>query len=493
MEEKEKNTLIEERKKKFQEQIKLGEKPFRNDFRVTAKALELHQRFDAIEKSELEKVPDRFAVAGRIMRINRFGKGLFADVVDTSGKLQVFLQQQVLGDDGFERAKLLDIGDIVGVVGPLTKTRTGELTLVVERCDLLTKNFRPLPEKWHGLKDVEIRYRRRYLDLIANPQTREIFHKRAKAIRLIRNFLEERGFIELETPTMHLIPGGATAKPFVTHHHALDIDLYLRIATELYLKRLVVGGFDRVYELGRVFRNEGVSTWHNPEFTLLEFYQAYATYEDLMNLTEELFEKLALEIAGSKVLEFLGKQVKIEKPFERISMKDALVQKGGFDPSIFNDDKALATAASAYGDVNGMSRGEMIFFLYENAVEPHIVGPTFVTGFPVEVSPLSRRSDSDPSITERFELIICGKEFANAFSELNDPEDQRARMEEQVAAGGEERPKEVDEDFLMALEIGMPPTAGEGIGIDRLMMLLTGSASIREVIPFPLLKPERES
>lgn len=492
MEEKEKNPLIEERKKKFQEQIKLGEKPFRNDFRVTAVAKELHRRFDSLEKEELEKIPDRFAIAGRIMRINRFGKGLFADVVDTSGKLQIFLQQQVLGDKGFERAKLLDIGDIVGAVGPLTKTRTGELTMVVERCDLLTKNFKPLPEKWHGLKDVEIRYRRRYLDLIANPQTRQIFHKRAKTIKLIRNFLEDRGFIELETPTMHPIPGGATAKPFITHHHALDIDLYLRIATELYLKRLVVGGFDRVYELGRVFRNEGVSTWHNPEFTLLEFYQAYSTYEDLMELTEELFEKLAVEIAGSKTLEFLGKEVKIEKPFERVTMKDALIKKGGFDPVILSDDKALESAASTYGDVKGMSRGEMIFFLYENVVEPHIVGPTFVTGFPVEVSPLSRRSDSDPSIAERFELIICGKEFANAFSELNDPEDQRARMEEQVAAGGDERPKEVDEDFLMALEIGMPPTAGEGIGIDRLMMLLTGSSSIREVIPFPLLKPERE-
>lgn len=488
----EKNPLIEERIKKLEEHRRLGEKPFRNDFRVNAQAGVLQDQFGGKMKEELELVPDRFAVAGRIMRVNRFGKALFMDIVDSSGKIQIFLQQKTLGDQGYERARLLDVGDIVGAVGPLTKTRTGELTVFCERCDLLTKNLIPMPEKWHGLKDVEIRYRQRSLDLIANPESREIFKKRAKTIKLIRLFLEERGYIELDTPNMQPIPGGATARPFVTHHHALDIDLYLRVATELYLKRLVVGGFERVYELGRVFRNEGVSTWHNPEFTLLEFYQAYATYDDLMDLTEEMFELLAREVAGSERLKFLDREVTIKRPFERIAMRDALIEKGGFNQGDLDDDARLRALASRYGNAEGLTHGEMIFMLYEGAVEPTIAGPTFVTGFPVEVSPLSRRSEQDPSLVDRFELIICGKEFANAFSELNDPADQRARFIAQVAAGGDERPREVDEDFLRALEIGMPPTAGEGIGIDRLVMLLTGARSIREVIPFPLLKPEKK-
>jgi len=481
--------LIEDRIRKLDEHRRLGEKPFRNDFKVTAQTGSLKERFGEKTREELDLIPDRYAVAGRIMRINRFGKALFMDIMDGSGKVQLFLQQKILHEEGFERAKLLDIGDIVGAVGPLSKTKTGELTLVCERCDLLTKNLRPMPEKWHGLKDVEIRYRQRSLDLIANPESREIFIKRAKAIRLIRSFLEERGYIELDTPNMQPIPGGATARPFVTHHHALDLDLYLRVATELYLKRLVVGGFERVYELGRVFRNEGVSTWHNPEFTLLEFYQAYATYHDLMDLTEELFDFLAREVAGSDKLNFLGREVILKRPFERISMRDALIQKGGFSPADIDNEDKLRALASRYCEPEGLSRGALIFTLYEGAVEPTITGPTFVTGFPVDVSPLSRRNEEDPSLVDRFELIICGKEFANAFSELNDPADQRKRFEEQVAAGGDERPREVDEDFLCALETGMPPTAGEGVGIDRLIMLLTGAQSIREVIPFPLLKP----
>jgi len=484
------DSLKEERLKKLEQMKELGEKPYRNDFKPNARAGQVNELYGDREREDLEALPDRFAIAGRIMRMNRFGKAMFVDLLDETGKIQVFLQKKVLGEEGFARAKLLDIGDIVGVIGPISKTKTGELTILVERCDLLVKNLRPLPEKWHGLKDVEIRYRQRYVDLIANTDAREIFKKRAKSLRLIRNFLEERDFIELDTPTMQVIPGGAEARPFVTHHNVLDIDLYLRIATELYLKRLVVGGFERVYELGRVFRNEGVSTWHNPEFTLLEFYQAYATMEDMIGITEELFHYLALEVAGTANLNFLDKDIDVTPPFNRIDIRETLVEKGLLEKAELDDLDALKKKAEHYGDVEDKNKGELIFQIYEGAVEPNIVEPTFVTGFPVEISPLSRRNDKDPSIVDRFELIIAGKEFANAFSELNDPVDQRERFVEQVAKGGDEAPKEVDEDFLRAIETGMPPTAGEGIGIDRLIMLLTGVKSIREVIPFPLLKPE---
>jgi len=485
--------LIKERLSKLEEMRKLGEKPYRNDFMPNAQAGVLERRFEGKDRAALESVPDRFAVAGRIVRFNRFGKAIFADLLDETGKIQIFLQQKTLGENGYARAKLLDIGDIVGVVGPLARTNTGELTVIVERCDLLVKNLRPMPEKWHGLKDVEIRYRQRYVDMIANPEVRDIFRKRAKAIKLIRNFLEDRGYIELETPTMHPIPGGATAKPFVTHHNALDIDLYMRIATELYLKRLVVGGFERVYELGRVFRNEGVSTWHNPEFTLLEFYQAYATMTDLMALTEELFYHLAKEVAGSPSITFLDHTIDLTPPFERMDIRETIMKHRGLSRADLDNIEVLRERAKPYGDVENKSKGELIFQIYEGGLEPHVVKPTFVTGFPVEVSPLSRRNNDDPSIVDRFELIIAGKEFANAFSELNDPMDQRSRFEEQLRRGGEENPKELDEDFLRALEVGMPPTAGEGIGIDRLMMLLIGARSIREVIPFPLLKPEAKT
>ncbi len=487
------NPLISERLKKLEQQKELGEKPFRNDFSPNARIGQITEKYADYDREALEQAPKRYAVAGRIMRINRFGKALFADVVDETGRIQIFLQKKTLGDEGYERARLLDIGDIVGVIGPLTRTKTGELTIIVEKCDLLTKNMRPLPEKWHGLRDVEIRYRQRYVDLIANPEAKEIFRKRAAAISTIRRFLEERGYIELETPVMHRIPGGALAKPFVTHHNVLDIDLYMRVATELYLKRLVVGGFEKVYELGRVFRNEGISSWHNPEFTLLEFYQAYSDMNDLVTLTEELFHRLAVEVAGSEKITFLGKEVNLTPPFEKLDMREALIKYGIVDENGLSDERKLRGKAEAYGEVEGKSIGELIFRIYEHALESDLTGPVFITGFPVEVSPLSRRNDEDPTIVDRFELIIGGKEFANAFSELNDPMDQRKRFEEQVAAGGEENPREVDEDFLRALEVGMPPTAGEGIGIDRLVMLLTGADSIREVIPFPLLRPEAKT
>jgi len=487
------NPLISERLKKLREQQELGEKPYRNDFAPNARAGEIVEKYADHDHEALEKVPDRYAVAGRIMRLNRFGKAIFADLVDETGRIQIFLQKKTLGEEGYGRARLLDVGDIVGVIGPLTRTKTGELTIIVEKCDLLTKNLRPLPEKWHGLRDVEIRYRQRYVDLIANPDAKKIFKMRAAAVSLIRRFLEERGFIELETPVMHAIPGGAVAKPFVTHHNALDIDLYMRVATELYLKRLVVGGFEKVYELGRVFRNEGISSWHNPEFTLLEFYQAYSTADELMALTEELFHRLALEVVGSGKVTFLGKEINLAPPYERLDMRRALVEKGILNDSALSDEAMLKEKARGYGEVDGKSRGELLFQVYEHAIEPELVGPVFVTGFPVEVSPLSRRNDEDPTVVDRFELIIAGKEFANAFSELNDPMDQRKRFEEQVAAGGDENPREVDEDFLRALEVGMPPTAGEGIGIDRLVMLLAGADSIREVIPFPLLRPEAKT
>ena len=485
--------LTAERLKKLDELKKLGEKPYRNDFTPNAHAADLEKRHVGKSREELEEVPDRFALAGRITRINRFGKALFADIKDGSGKIQIFLQKKVLGEEGYQRAKLLDVGDIVGVIGPLTRTKTGELTVLTERCDLLVKNLRPMPEKWHGLKDVEIRYRQRYMDLIANTEVGDIFRKRAKAISGIRHFLEERDYIELDTPTMHPIPGGATAKPFVTYHNVLDIDLYLRIATELYLKRLMVGGFERIYEIGRVFRNEGVSTWHNPEFSLLEFYQAYATMNEFIELTEEMFHCLAVDVAGSEKVTFLDKEIDLKPPYKRLDIRQALVERAGLNANEMNDIEALRKHAENYGDVKDMDKGELLFQIYENEVEPNITGPTFVTGFPVEISPLSRSNDEDPSVVDRFELIIAGKEFANAFSELNDPQEQRRRFKEQVAKGGEENPKEVDEDFLRALEVGMPPAAGEGIGIDRLIMLLVGAKSIREVIPFPLLKPEAKT
>lgn len=482
----------EDRLKKLEELRQSGVNPFRNDFRVEHSTGELSEQFGAMEAEELgEKAKGPFRIAGRLTAKRSFGKATFLDVLDATGKLQVYTKKDTLGDKVYSLVKKLDVGDIVGAVGSLTKTRTGELTIVADEFALLTKNLAPLPEKWHGLKDVELRYRQRYLDMIANPEVRETFFKRSKAIKLIRDFFYNHGYVEVETPVMHSIPGGAAAKPFVTHHNALDLELYMRVAPELYLKRLMVGGMERVFEIGRVFRNEGVSIWHNPEFTLLEFYQAYATFEDLMKLTEELFEHLAIEIAGTTKLMFMGKEIDLKGPYERLTMSDSLIKHGGLSKDDVEDGARLVQKAKEHGAEGDLNAGTALVHLYEKLVEHKLIGPVFVYNFPIEASPLARKNEKDPSKVDRFELIIAGKEFANAFNELNDPVDQLERFENQVKEGGDENPKVVDLDYIHALEVGMPPAAGEGVGIDRLMMLLTGAASIREVIPFPLLKREQ--
>jgi lysyl-tRNA synthetase class 2 len=381
----------------------------------------------------------------------------------------------------------------VGFEGTLFRTKTGELTLKVSRFQLLTKALRPLPEKYHGLTDVEARYRQRYLDLLMNPSVWQVFRTRAAITRIMRQFLDERGFLEVETPMMQPIPGGATAKPFTTHHQALDMQLYLRIAPELYLKRLLVGGFDRVYEINRNFRNEGLSSLHNPEFTMLEFYQAYATYEDLMDMTEQMFAQIAETVNGSTVVNYQGNNIELGGKWERISLFDALEQIGGVDPALLTDkDRMLEYAAQQGVTVTKTGRlGKIITKLFDALVEPKLIQPTFITGYPAEVSPLSRRSDTHPDLTERFELFIAGREIANGFSELNDPEDQRGRFLQQVEDrnAGDKEAHFMDDDYIEALEYGMPPTAGQGIGIDRLVMLLTDAPSIREVILFPHMKP----
>ena len=389
----------------------------------------------------------------------------------------------------------MDLGDIVGVSGGLFRTKTKELTLEAHRLRLLSKCLRPLPEKWHGLADVELRYRQRYLDLIVNTGVRELFQVRSRIVRVLRSFFEERGFLEVETPMMQSIAGGAAAKPFITHHNALDLDLYLRIAPELYLKRLLVGGLERVFEVNRNFRNEGISVRHNPEFTMVEFYQAYANYEDLIELTEELFVTLAEDVKGSTKLTYDGHEIDLRRPWRRLSLVDAVVQYGQADREKVSDLEGLqlTEASSAPIDVSGLSYEKLLVEVFEEVAESQLIQPTFIVGYPLEVSPLARKNEANPDFVDRFELYIGGRELANAFSELNDPQDQRERFTQQAAAriAGDETASAMDEDYLRALEYGMPPAAGEGIGIDRLVMLLTDSPSIRDVILFPLLRPQR--
>jgi lysyl-tRNA synthetase class 2 len=442
-----------------------------------------------------------------VLAIRSFGKAAFLKVRDRSGDIQVWVKKDRVGDRGFEIFLLLDAGDIVAAEGPATRTRTGELTVEAADFTILTKSTRPLPEKWHGLTDVEARYRQRYVDLAVTPGVREVFRKRARIVSTIRSFLDERGYLEVETPTLHKPEeaGGAAARPFETHHNALDLDLKLRIALELHLKRLIVGGFDRVYEIGRVFRNEGIDRRHNPEFTMIEFYQAYATHQDLMQLTEELFQRLAVEVTGSATVTFQGQAIDFTPPYPRVSMlaegskalglspEDALAGNGLAE--------AVARAAARENDSEDAwkleqaarkSPGQIVAAAFEAFCEKQLPRdrPTFVVDWPIETSPLSRRRDADPRMVDRFELFAAGMEVANAFSELNDPGDQRARFEAQVKAraAGDEEAMPYDEDFVRALEIGMPPTAGEGVGIDRVAMLLTDSPSIRDVVLFPLLK-----
>jgi lysyl-tRNA synthetase class 2 len=488
--------ILAQRREKIQEFRRAGLDPFSNRFAPSRSIAQVIGERGSLTGPELEKLNLTFRLAGRLMLVRKFGKAIFCHFQDGTGRLQAYVQHEVVGSEAYNQFKKLDIGDIVGFEGTLFRTKTEELTLAVNHFMILTKSLRPLPEKYHGLTDVEARYRQRYLDLLMNPQVWQVFLTRAAITRLIRQFLDERGFLEVETPMMQPIPGGATAKPFVTHHHALDMQLYLRIAPELYLKRLVVGGFDRVYEINRNFRNEGLSSLHNPEFTMLEFYQAYATYEDLMVLTEELFCFLAQEILGTLNFTYQTQKVDFTRPWRRLDLRESLTDIGGIPREVVADHQALVKLALREGVQlrSGEGYGRALTKLFDLHVEARLVQPTFVLGYPTETSPLSRKNDDNPEVVDRFELFIAGREMANAFSELNDPDDQRQRFEQQLlahAAGDDEMPDAIDEDFLLALEHGMPPAAGEGIGIDRLVMLLTDSPSIRDVILFPLLRPER--
>ena len=489
------NDLIKERRKKVAEMVEKGINPYPNDFKPAHTTTDLMGRFDSSTAEELKDVNENFSLAGRIMFIRNFGKAAFIQIQDRNGRIQGFVQKNVIGEEAFEQFKKFDIGDIVGFEGKPFRTKTGELTVNADFIRLLTKSLRPLPEKWHGLTDIETRYRQRYVDLMINPDVKEVFKKRGRIIQMVREYLTRMDFMEVETPMMQPIPGGATAKPFTTHHNALKMDLYLRIAPELYLKRLVVGGMERVFEINRNFRNEGISVQHNPEFTMLEFYMAYATYNDMMNMTEEMISSIAKEICGTTVIEYQGHKIDLTPPWERLSVKGAIIKYGGIDPKILEDrDRTLSQAKKLGIDLKGDEPlGKIVTDIFEAVAEKKLIQPTFITEYPTEISPLSRKSDKDPSVVDRFELMIAGREMANAFSELNDPVDQKDRFLKQVEAkeGGDEEAHFMDEDFVRALEYGMPPTAGEGIGIDRLVMLLTDSPSIRDVILFPHMRPEK--
>ncbi|MCL6450850.1 MAG: lysine--tRNA ligase [Acetobacteraceae bacterium] len=478
--------LVAARLEKLRRLRSLGIEPYGGRFPRSHHAAEVVSGFAALQGREV-------AVAGRLVGLRGHGKATFFDLRDQSGKVQVYARQDVLGADEYGLVSLLDLGDIVGVRGTVFRTLQGEVTVQAGRVTLLAKALRPLPEKWHGLKDVDLRYRQRYLDLLVNPEVRETFLLRSRVVRGIRRYLDERGFVEVETPTMTPLAGGAAARPFVTHHHALDLELYLRIATELYLKRLVVGGLERVYEVGRVFRNEGLSTRHNPEFTMLEVYQAYADYEDMMKLTEGLVSSLAHEVLGTMKIRYQGREVDLTPPWARKSLSQEVLEQAGVRWSDFPDDASAARVAERLGlrlD-RPPTRARVMDKIIEEFVEPRQVSPVFLVDYPVEISPLARRKAGDPHLTCRFEAFVAGREIANAFSELNDPLDQRERLERQAQerARGDEEAHVLDEDFLLALEHGMPPTGGLGIGVDRLVMLLADAPSIRDVILFPLLKP----
>jgi lysyl-tRNA synthetase class 2 len=485
--------LLGKRKAKAEGLKADGVNLFPNGIAVAHTIMDIGNHLKALPK-DLQEDSERFDVAGRMMAINRFGKSAFIRFKDRTGLLQAYVRKDKVGDQAYARFKRLDVGDFVRVSGTLFRTKTGEWTLLADSVTLVCKSTRPLPEKFHGLKDPEKRYRQRYIDLIMNPDVQNIFIRRSQIIQAMRSFFLSRDFLEVETPMMQPIPGGAEATPFRTHHNALGMDLFLRIAPELYLKRLVVGGFERVFEINRNFRNEGVSTQHNPEFTMVEFYQAYATYEDLMDLTETMFAQIAEDVTGSTTITYQGDAIELGGRWKRISLFEALEQIGGVDPALLSDKTRLLEFAASHGiTVTKTGRlGKIITKLFDALVEPKLIQPTFITGYPAEVSPLSRRSDQQPDLTERFELFIAGKEIANGFSELNDPQDQRDRFLQQVEdrKAGNDEAHFMDDDYIEALEYGMPPTAGQGIGIDRLVMLLTDSPSIREVILFPHMKPK---
>jgi lysyl-tRNA synthetase class 2 len=491
------SNVIKQRQDKARQLEEQGVELFPNEFRKDTAIDSLLEVFGSKNQDQLAEDSRLFAVAGRIISLRSFGKVTFFHLQDQTGKMQVFVQRDALGSDRYKLFKKFDIGDIVGVQGDLFRTKTDELTLNAHQVELLTKSMRPLPEKYHGLRDVEARYRQRYVDLIVNPKAREIFTARSQVVKLIRSFLDESGFMEVETPMMQPIPGGATAKPFETYHNALDMKLFLRIAPELYLKRLLVGGLEKVYEINRNFRNEGISTQHNPEFTMLEFYWAYADFHDLMDLTEELLAHVVRSVTGGLSLTYQDQHLDFRPPWRRLSFYQALEEIGGLSHDDYADrDRAKELVHKLGENVQTKETlGKIQAKLFDILVEPKLIQPHFIFHYPTDISPLSRRNVDDPSITDRFELFIAGRELANAFSELNDPRDQKERFEAQVEekAHGDEESHFMDEDYIRALEYGMPPAAGEGIGIDRLVMLLTDSASIREVILFPHLKHESQT
>lgn len=479
--------VLRVRREKLAALIRSGNNPYTiTKFQQTHHAAGIRESFT--EGAEMN-----VSVAGRLMSKRVMGKASFAHVQDGSGSIQLYVSRDALGEENYAFFKSLDIGDIVGVSGHVFKTKTGETSIHAQQLTLLSKSLQVLPEKYHGLKDVDARYRQRYVDLIVNPEVRDTFVKRSRIISEIRRYLDGLGFLEVETPVLHTVAGGASARPFITHHNTLDIDMYLRIALELHLKRLIVGGFERVYEIGRVFRNEGMDTRHNPEFSLLELYQAYTDYNGMMDLTEELIRTVAVNVLGTAQIKYGETEIDLSKPFERISMKDAVKKYAGVDFDAIEDVEAARRAADEHNIKYEQrhQKGDILNLFFEEYCEEKLVQPTFITGHPVEISPLAKRMPQNEAYTERFELFIVGREHANAFSELNDPIDQRARFEAQAAlkAAGDDEACDVDEDFLCALEYGMPPTGGLGIGVDRLVMLLTDTASIRDCLLFPTMKP----
>ncbi len=488
------NQIVAERRGKLAA-LRAQGNAFPNDFRRDSLAADLHRQYDAKFNEELEPLHVGATVAGRMMLKRVMGKACFATLQDMSGRIQLYVTQDAIGAEALEAFKHWDLGDIVGATGTLFKTKTGELSIRVSSIRLLAKALRPLPEKFHGLSDQEQRYRQRYVDLITNPDARRVFAQRSAIVQAMREFFVARGYLEVETPMMHPIPGGAAARPFTTHHNALDMKLYLRIAPELYLKKLVVGGMEKVFEINRNFRNEGISTRHNPEFTMLEFYEAYQDYHYLMDLTEALLREVAQKVVGTTALDYQGQSIDLARPFDRLTMAEAIHQYNPSYPLAELAKPEYLRVALAPFDVELFATdgvGLLQLKLFEATTEAKLVQPTFIVAHPTDVSPLARANDANPAVTDRFELFITGREFANGFSELNDPEDQAARFSTQAAAkeAGDEEAMFYDADYIRALEYGLPPTAGEGIGIDRLIMLLTDSPSIRDVILFPQLKPE---
>ncbi len=480
-------TLLANRRAKLEGLRQLGLDPYPSRFRVPESISAMRQRLERYDADRLEREQPRVRVAGRLRAVRGHGKTAFADLSDGARHVQVYLRRDGLDDATWQAFKLLDLGDFIGVEGSAFRTRAGELSVAVDRLVVLAKALRPLPEKYHGLADLEARARQRYLDLLANPESRRVFEVRTLLVSALRRFFDAHGFLEVETPMMQPIPGGATARPFTTHHNSLDMELYLRIAPELYLKRLIVGGFERVYEINRNFRNEGISTRHNPEFTMLEFYWAFADYELLMEFTEELITTVAEEVVGSLDLEWAGHRVDLRRPWRRMTLREAILSHSDLEPGDLESRERMEAAGRRLGveRIDERSDGNLLAELYEVTAEPRMINPTFITEFPRDISPLAKQCPGEVQWVERFELFVGGLEIANAYTELNDPLEQRRRLEDQAAGGA----GTVDEDFLLALEYGMPPTGGEGIGVDRLVMLFSGQSSIRDVILFPLLRP----